>query len=122
MELALQIVRQPRGSNSQDQGVQLLLYMPVLSKNKTTVTTYQKQNVVAKDRIAAYNWGFLLVLLSSHIPTPQKRYQMSGVSMAKTTISYFRQTQHSMQMEVISAIQKVLSENAGLISIMEKWK
>lgn len=41
--------------------------------------------------------------------------------LAKNVISYFKQIQHSMQMEVISAVQKVLSENAELISIMEKW-
>lgn len=61
MELALQIVRQPRGSNSQDQGVQLLLSMPVLSKNKTTDLPHTKtQNVVARDTIAAYSRGFFI--------------------------------------------------------------
>lgn len=48
-------------------------------------------------------------------------YQVSGVSTGKTH-NFFGQIQHSMQMEVISAIQKVLSENAELIIIiMEKW-
>ena len=71
--------------------------------------------------IAAYCCCFYWCysLASSH--RPKKVPQYLACILAKNVISYFKQIKHSMQMEVISAVRQILSENAELISIVEKW-